>query len=213
MKRYKDCELKCNHGQSTDVLLDVITQVSKSKGYEVSRYSTMANNDTLVVYMKKQGFPYSKLVLSHFSNRDSISIINIVPIPESGTSHIDCSIYNQLLNIYRDDVFSFIKEMYGNEIVENSEDYTIQEIIPTTFKALNSWLSAYPLSGHPLDVRRWYDFVVTLHTSGEELSLDDFEKYIKENYNWEEEILSKFSIKLESELELLRYYDEHRSIV
>lgn len=43
------------------------------------------------------------------------------------------------------------------------------------------------------------------------LSLDDFEKYIKENYDWEEEVLSQFSVKLESELELLKYYDEYRT--
>lgn len=211
MKRYKDCELKCNHGQSTDVLLGVIAKVSESKGYKISRYSSMGNNDTLAVYIKEQGFPYSRLVMSSFSNQDSISIINIVPMPESGTSHIDCSIYNQILDIYRDDVFRFIEEMYGNKIVENSEDYTIQEIIPKSFKTLNTWLSAFPLSGHPLDTKRWNAFVVSLHESGEELSLDDFEKYIKENYNWEEEVLSEFSLKLESELELLKYYDEHRT--
>ena len=99
MKRYKDCELKCNHGQSTDVLLDVIAKVSESKGYIISRYSSMGNNDTLAVYIKEPGFPYSRLVMSSFSNHDSISILNIVPMPESGTSHIDCSIHNQILNI------------------------------------------------------------------------------------------------------------------
>ena len=130
-------------------------------------------------------------------------------MPESGTSHIDCTTYNQMLDLFRADVFRHIKEEYGNEIVENSEDYTIQEIIPTSYNALNAWLSAYPLSGHPLDTKRWYEFVVSLYRSGEELSLDDFEKYIKENYNWEDKVLRAFSIKLESELELLSYYDEH----
>ena len=172
----------------------------------------MANNDTLAVYIKEQGFPYSRLVMSRFFKEDSISITNIVPMPESGTSHIDCTTYNQMLDLFRANVFRYIKDEYGNEIVENSEDYTIQEIIPTSFDALNTWLNAYPLSGHPLDTKRWNKFVVTLHESGEKLSSDDFEKYIKENYNWEEDTLSKFSIRLESELELLRYYDEHGTI-
>lgn len=209
MKRYKDCELKCKKDQSTEELLDIIEQVSKAKGYEISRSPTMGNNDTVAVYIKKHGFPYSRLVMSSSLKQDAVSIINIVPMPESGTSHIDCTIYNQMLNLFSSEVFEQIKEEYGNEIVENSEDYTIQEIIPTSYNALNAWLSAYPLSGHPLDTKRWYAFVVALHRSAEELSLDDFEKYIRENYNWEDEVLSEFSIKLESELELLRFYDEY----
>lgn len=209
MKRYKDCELKCIDGQSPDELLDVIEQVSISKGYELKRYSTMGDNDTIGVYLKEDGFPFSRLVMSRFFKENSISITNIVPMPESGTSHIDCTTYNKMLDLFRDDVFDFIKEKYGNEIVENNEDYTIQEIIPTSYNTLNAWLSAYPLSGHPLDTKRWYAFVVSLHRSGEELSLDDFENYIKENYNWEDKVLRAFSIKLESELELLSYYDEH----
>ena len=66
MKRYKDCELKCIDGQSPDELLDVIEQVSISKGYGLKRYSTMGDNDTIGVYLKEDGFPFSRLVMSRF---------------------------------------------------------------------------------------------------------------------------------------------------
>lgn len=214
MKRYKDCDLICNNEQSPEELLTLVEQVSISKGYRIDRYSTTRNMEYLTVFIKDERIPYSRLVIrpSFKGSISSISISNIIPMHESGISHLDYSIYNQILNLFRDDVFAFIKEKYGNKIEENNEDYTIQEIIPNTFNALNAWLSATPLSGHHKDTKRWYDFVITLHKSGEELTLDDFEKYIKENYLWDEEVLERFSLKLESELDLLNYYDEYKSM-
>lgn len=67
-----------------------------------------------------------------------------------------------------------------------------------------------PLSAHPLDTKRWNAFVVALHTNNEHLSLDDFQKYIQEKYGWKEDVIEVFSLKLESQLNLLEYYDEHR---
>lgn len=130
-------------------------------------------------------------------------------MPESGISHIDYSEYNKILDYFRDKVFYKIINDSHNHISENTEDFNIEEVIPYSFSKLNTWLSNFPLSGHPLDERRWYDFVISLHKNNEDLSIDVFKKYLQEKYNWEEDVVESFALKLESQLDLLDYYDSH----
>nr|WP_315031451.1 hypothetical protein [uncultured Porphyromonas sp.] len=210
MKRYKDCALVCNKEQNTMDLLDLIEEVSKKKEYKVERYSTWNKNDSLGIYTQEKGLPYSRLILTLNNEASSVDVVNIVPTQESGISQIGYAEYNKLLDIYCDDVFAEIKRRYGNVIKENTEDYSIEDIIPLSYKSLDEWLQAYPLSGHPLDTERWYRFVVKLHLSGEHLPISDFEEYIREAYNWAEDDISRFSLKLESHLDLLEYYDNNK---
>ena len=210
MKRYKDCALVCKYGQSATELLNLVMQVCSSKGYQIDRYSTMTERDTLAVYIHENELPYSRLIVCANSESNVVAIVNIVPMPESGISHIEYAEYNRLLNLFRDQVFVTIYNEHGNEIKENSEDYDIKDVIPKSYTALNTWLSMYPLSRHPSDTKRWYAFVVALHKNKELLSIEDFEKYINENYGWDNDQIEEFSLKLESQLELLEYYDNHR---
>ena len=210
MKRYKDCALVCHGNQRSIDLLDAVVRVAKEKGYKTRQYPIMVDRVSVAVYMKEERLPYSRLIISNNTEANTVDIVNIVPMRESGISHIDYDEYNRLLDIFRDKVFKAIKERQGNSIRENTEDYEIADVIPSSFVKLDQWLSNFPLSGHPLDVERWNAFVVALHTSNEQLSLSVFERYIQEKYGWEEDVIEQFSLKLESQLELLEYYDEHR---
>ena len=211
MKRYKDCSLLCKEGQEPMELLDIIEQVSKEKKYEVNRYKTEKENDSLAVFIQKEALPYSRLILFIKNEERKVEIVNIIPMKESGVFQIECVEYNKLLDAYRDDVFVLINQRFGNAIEQNTEDYSLEEVIPKSYPLLNTWLNGHPLSGHPNDTERWYDFVIRLHNSEESLSLSDFEKYVEENYGWDRETIDKFSLRLESQLELLDYYDSHGS--
>lgn len=210
MKRYKDCSLICNENQRPIELLDIVMQVSKSLGYKFDRYSVFSDIEALAIYIQEEGLPYSRLIINNDSELNAVVIVNIIPMQESNISKIDCVEYNKLLDSFRNKVFRAIQEQNGNSIKENSEDYEISDIIPKSYQKLNTWLDNYPLSGHPLDEKRWYDFVISLHINQEKLYLDDFKKYIQEQWKWEEETIEKFALKLESHIELLEYYDKHR---
>ena len=210
MKRYKNSSLLCNDGQQPITLLDLIEQVSKQKEYEVKRFKTERENDSLSVDIQKEALPYSQLILFINNEDKAVDIVKIIPMPQSGISHIECETYNRLLDIYSGDVFALIEHQYGNGIYQNTEDYTIQDVIPQSYPLLNRWLKGYPLSSHPLDTERWHAFVVGLHNSGEHLSLSDLEKHLAETCGWDEEKINEFSSKLESQLELLAYYDQHQ---
>lgn len=212
MKRYKNCSLYCTENQDFQSLLDLVGQVSITKGYKVERFSSFNNNDSLAVYLREPKLPHSRLIICADIEKQTLPIVNIVPMPDSKISHIGYSEYNQLLDSFRKKVYDIIREQYGNRISETTEDYTIEDIIPLSFKALNDWLNASPLSRHPLDEKNWNHFVITLHENKEHLSIQDFEYYVREKYGWNDEDIDTFSLKLESELELLEYYDNYRKI-
>lgn len=210
MKRYRDCTILCNKNQNTEQLMQEVETTSISKGYKVERTSSIVNNDTLLVNIKIKGFPASNIVLGVYSEGKGVSILNIVPLPESGVSQIDIETYNKILDIFKDDVFLDIQNRLYNSIETNKEDYTIQDIIPKSFEKLDLWLNGFPLSSHQLDTNRWYDFVIALHKSGESLSLDTLGNYVKERYRWSEADITKMELRLESHLDLLEYYDNNR---
>lgn len=210
MKRYKDCMLECNTNQSVEELMKIIAQVSIEKGYEVSRQSSFVNNDTIIVKLIKEDYPQSRLILGYYSEKKGVSILNIVPTTESGVSEIDYDTYNHLLDTFKEDVFSYIKNLYNNSIEENSASFTIEDIIPKSLEKLNNWLNAYPLSSHRLDLNRWYDFVIALHQNEENLPVDVLVQYLQEEYNWEEKDVEKIALRLESNLSLLKYYDHNK---
>lgn len=210
MKRYKDCALKCLDKQENRELLVLVENICKEKAYKTEKNNTWRDNDTLIVYVGKEGLPLSRLIIVASKNEQKVDIVNIVPSKKSGLSSLDYTQYNTILDTFKEDVFIEIKNKYSNEIEENNEDYTIQEIIPKSFEKLNSWLSMYPLSGHPLDEHRWFDFLIALRKNDESLSVSDFSKYIEEQYGWSEEDLQRFELKYEEQIDLLEYYDEHR---
>lgn len=202
--------LVCNVNQSIEDLMEIVAQVSIEKGYEISRQSSFVNNDTIIVKLIKEGFPQSRLILGYYSEKKGVSILNIVPTTESGVSEIDCDTYNELLDMYKSDVFGYILDNQNNEIEENLGIYTIEELIPKSFEKLNNWLNAYPLSSHQLDLNRWYDFVIALHQNEENLPVDVLVQYLQEEYNWEEKDVEKIALRLESNLSLLEYYDHNK---
>lgn len=210
MKRYRDCTLVCNDNQTPEQLLDLVENVALTKGYKVVHNTSIVNSSTLLIKLVSKDLPASNIVLGINKSVNGVSIINIVPLVDSGVTHINIETYNQILELFKDDVFQKVKEDNNNLIVTNNEDYTIQEIIPRSFNRLDSWLNGYPLSFHPSDINRWYDFVISLHKTGEFLSLDILGQYVKERCGWSEEDITKMELRLESQLSLLEYYDEYR---
>lgn len=202
--------LVCKADQTPEDLLSIIEQTSITKGYKLQKITSIVNKDTLIVQFRANDLPYSRIVLGIYSERKGVSIVNIVPMLESGTSGLSPEVYNKILELFKEDVFEQIKKERGNSIETNDEDYSIEEVIPKSFSKLNAWLSGYPLSSHPNDTQRWYDFVISLHVNHERLSLDDFCTYIEENYHWSDDDISKIELRLESHLDLLDYYDDNR---
>lgn len=211
MKRYRDCTLVCKENQTVEQLMEIVQHASESKGYRTTRDTSIVNNDTLTIYINPKNLPSSRVVISYCSDSQGVSVVNIVPMTESGVSHINPETYNKLLDVFCADIFETLSKAQGNKIETNKEEYTIEELIPQSFAKLHTWLSNYPLSSHRFDINRWYDFVISLHENDEHLPLEDLRDYLKEKYGWSDDDIYKTEIRLETHLDLLKYYDDTRS--
>lgn len=209
MKRYRDCIIECRNNQEVIELLNIIEVESRKSVAKVERYNSFSESDSLAIYVEYDGLPYSKVVICTLLHKTAVSIANIVPMPQSGVSHIEPVIYNQILEKFILEILQPIQDKTSYVVTTNKEDYTIQEIIPKSFPLLHQWISAYPLSCHQFDTHRWFEFIISLHKNQEELSLETFGSYLKEECQWQDDIIDNLELKLGYSLDLLGYYDEH----
>lgn len=209
MKRYKDCKIISSEGLPASQMLKVVEDAARAHSYKTERNSCLRIDDVLMVYFRKPDLPYSRIIVSSSGRDNTLYIVNVIPMPESGVSHITIEVYNKILDTFRLDVLDDLCKDGKFKIEETSEDYSIENVIPKSYSALKHWLDGFPLSGHPYDLKRWYNFVISLHRNGEQLSLDTFGKYLKEACKWDDDTIDEYELKLESHLDLLEYYDEH----
>lgn len=210
MKRFKDCILLCNDGQNPMDLLRLVKTECEKRGMKADVNTSFAEDDTMGVIVNFEKYPAAKLVLHASDDKNGVAILNVVPLPKSGVSMLEKPVYNQILDEFSKTVFKAIAEKNGNEINENTEDYTIEDIIPKSYATLDRWLNAYPLSHHPNDEHRWYDFLIALHKNNEYVSTGVLSDYVREKKHWSDKDILTMEIRYEDQMELLDYYEERR---
>lgn len=94
MKRYKDCKIISSEGLSISQILEVVEQSARVKSYKTERNSCLRIDDTVMVYFRKPELPYSRIIVSGSQRENSVYVVNVIPMPESGVTHIDIDVYN-----------------------------------------------------------------------------------------------------------------------
>lgn len=211
MKRFKDCILLCKPDQEPKKLLQIVRKQCENVGIQNEINTSFTENDIVLAYVNFREHPVSKIVLHASEDRHGVAILNIVPLAKSGVFELDIPTYNAILNRFKCMVFVPISNDLGNKIEENEEDYTIEEIIPKSFQKLNTWLSFYPLSHHPNDEHRWFDFLIALVENNEHIGSGILSEYISEKYHWSDKDLYNLELRFESQMDLLEYYNERKS--
>lgn len=221
MKRYRDYSIKCNSSEEARALLETIVEKCKT---DYPNYQTMILKDEIKKSIPSQELNKMNWIISNVKNlpksqivllnpdyeNTKVSIVNIVPTKDSGYRDLSEEKYNKILDHFTEEVIEDIcRDNAKYKIETNSEDYEFKDLIPNSFNKLNTWINAFPLSSHPNDTKRWFDFVISLHQNNDEedFSIIDFKKWIEETKKWNEEVIIDFSIKLEEQLDLLKYYD------
>ena len=64
-------------------------------------------------------------------------------------------------------------------------------------------------ASHPLDERRWFDFLVAVHRSGDKPGADRLARWLHEVDGWDEDSAHNLAGDFETALALLAYYEEH----
>lgn len=86
--------------------------------------------------------------------------------------------------------------------MELIELFSSKEVI----KSFSLWVNNYPLSYHPLDMKRFEEFVVTLFVNNESLDYKNLEYFLKQNHNFSDSDFGYFSSRIRNGLSLLESY-------
>lgn len=210
MKRFKDCVVRCNVGETPVQLLKAIKNECQRKHYKVEVNSLYGYQDTLVVYVENSSLPLCRIILSAIPEYNEVRVSNIVPSSESGFINLDYDLYNSILDYFINDVIIVIIQQNGNGYSISSDTYYITEIIPQSYHKLLNWLNHYPLSGHSDDENRWFSFMTTLRKNGEELDGETLGKFLEEYTTWNKSTIDSYEEKFNEQLRLLEYYESHR---
>lgn len=150
----------------------------------------------LILAPKEKGDPHT------------LYVSNIVP---ADVSELDYDQYNQILREFHD---NFVVPVAGdlNIALElSAPDTTIENVLsPKSLGLLKSFSGAANKStgsSHPMDRKRWFDFLINLHRSGESPDEGLLARWFVEEERWSEDRVRKLIIEYEFARGLLNQYD------
>lgn len=166
--------------------------------------------EDVVLFRCKKSSTHPDAGLTLWGTEDGFYVPNIVPLAVGQLTYQE---YNSVLNRFIDEIIA--------PIIDNFE-YKIQTTKPA--QTLTDWVSkqteecllrfskcANKSSGasHPLDERRWYDFILSTHRNKENLGPDRLSRWLIEVEHWDDETAHNLAGKYEQAISLLKYYDEN----
>lgn len=213
MKKYKDITIHCG---SDSVAIAELVRIEDACNTPEFGYSEEVENmyepdDKMAhILVTIKGMPQA--VLLAWVNEGNIRVINIVPF-KSSTFRIEIEEYNVIIDEF---YHKIVQPTIGNKypIVLTSGNYTLQEIIPLSFDALQKWTKSpgaphAPFS-HQFDLERWFEFLCQMTENRETMESGQLEQWLREELKWPEDIIDKTILKYEEEIDLLDYYVNRR---
>jgi hypothetical protein len=168
-----------------------------------------ATEDEILVFSRKATDDLHAAFVALCSRGDGYYVSNIVPID---VTELGIAQYNAILTDFIERIVHpvaprFDYQIHATEAGQNLENWTSTEAA----QKLRSFSAAANKStgtSHPLDQRRWFDFVIDVHKSRKTISTDLLSRWLYEIGGWDEESAHELAVKYETALNLLQRYDE-----
>ena len=151
-------------------------------------------------------------VLCLIYNKESIEIVNIVPV---GISEINIDQYNTILDDFYSEYIANLSTSLKQKLIItktedhlNAEDLLSQKALDllTTFSVAANKSTG---SSHPNDFKRWASFLIQVHQDKKQLGTDMLERLLL-NLGWPKEKASDLTIEFEFARDLLEIYEDTR---
>jgi hypothetical protein len=183
-------------------------RIDLERSAEVTR-NTVTEEDVLL-FRCQPGDEYPAAGLTLWGTDDGYYVPNIVPLENGNLTFVQ---YNAVLA-------DFIAHIV--EPVAHRYDFTITTT--QSIQVLEDWVSADAAiklrrfsgaankstgASHPMDERRWFDFLIAIHRAGDELGPDRLARWLHEAEGWDEDTAHKLAGDFENGLALLAHYDKN----
>lgn len=212
MKKYIDLRIKSNSEETSTQILRSIAEMCKGGVFKSSFDGEETGNSlkSLNVQVAIDALPKSEIIL--YLRDNIVQVVNVIPNNDINSTHLTKDQYNTIIKKFNDEI---IEPLFENkyEIFVSPEEIEMETIIPNSYQALHQWVCCPGAPNdpflHPNDLKRWFNFICTIHDSDEQLGSGDLEQWLLEDRGWSEEVVTETIIRYETETELLNYYDNH----
>lgn len=163
----------------------------------------------IVTFGRKASDDFQAAGLALWSRDDGYYVPNIVPID---FGKLSIAQYNAILADFIDRIVRPVAPKFGYSIVatesrQDLEDWTSTDAAKK-LRAFSGAANKSTGSSHPLDQRRWFDFIIAVHESSSVIGTDYLARWLQTVEGWDEESAHELAGEYETGLSLLKRYDE-----
>ena len=167
-------------------------------------------SEDVVLFRTEASKAYPAAGLTLWEKDDGYYVPNIVPLKPGELTYAQ---YNAVLEDFIKCIARPTAEKLGFEITATKAEQTLDDwISKDEAQKLRRFSHAANKStgaNHPSDERRWFDFIVAVHRSGDRLYAEQLARWLCEADGWSEDTAHKLAGDYEKSLALLKYYEEH----
>lgn len=182
--------------------------VDLERSAEVAR--SAVTTEDVVLFRTEAGESYPAAGLTLWETDDGYYVPNIVPLENGNLTYAQ---YNAILDDFIKCIASPIVGKFEFEISATKAEQTLRDWISEDavlkLRRFSDAANKSTGASHPLDERRWFDFIVAVHRSGDRLDAGQLARWLCEADNWSEDTAHRLAGDYEGSLALLKYYDEH----
>lgn len=148
------------------------------------------------------GLPAARLVL--WPRDSGYYVPNVTPVQ---TSELTISEYNAVLADFAETIAKPIGRRFGFTVSMTSASQNLENwLTPEAASALRRFSGAANKStgaNHPLDERRWFDFIIAVHRTGKRIGSDYLARWLHEVEGWDEQSAQDLAAEFERGISLL----------
>lgn len=194
--------------QALDEMAQADDQWIRNKELEQNLHTGEDDGDAMAFSrLSGEGFAAAGLVL--WSRPDGYSVANIVPLETGSLSHEE---YNAILNDFQTRIALPAANKCGYKVEVSAATASLDDWVgnetATALRRFSALANKSTGSAHPLDQKRWLDFLIRSHQESEPLDGSRLCRWLIEVEHWPEDSAHSLTIEYEFGLALLAQYDQ-----
>jgi hypothetical protein len=211
---FQDLKLLGPEDRRTELRNAIVELASYPWRFDVERSEYLAQNasyksEVLAFHREEfEDLPAAGLTL--WGTEGGYYVPNVVPINFGQLSYKQ---YNRILNDFLEKIVVPAAPQFGFRFEITSDHQSLEDWISLeTAKKLRTFSSAANKStgaSHPMDQKRWFDFLVSAHRTLADLDTERLARWLHEVENWDEDSAHKLAGNYENSRQLLKHYDQN----
>jgi hypothetical protein len=183
-------------------------QVDIEESNQIARQTVPPRDVILFRREASDGYPAARLTL--WETVDGYYVPNVTPL---ATGQLTYAQYNAILADFVERVAAPVTNQFGFTITETKPRESVDDwFSPDAALKLKHFSDAANKStgsSHPMDERRWFEFLVAAHRDKAELSTSKLARWLHEVERWDEDSAHRLAGDFENSLSLLAFYDDN----